>query len=262
MVFGNKRQLSKSSIAYIVLGVVLITLMAVVGTSAFLRTAVINVDGAVMYSSEEIIRASGLEPGNNLIFVNPQNVSQKIRDELPFVSTVQVTRVLPDTVLIEIVESIAIASVRFAGDYYVIDSAGRVLARSNDENLLPVPLQGLIEIRGVEIEETPVGNNLKPVFGTETKLQYMQEVLTAMEREGIASDASYLDVSNIVNVFFGYMGRYRVILGGSTNLRPSNLRHNLGRLNDAVRVVQSNHPNTSGILDMSDESGPPKFTPD
>ena len=57
------------------------------------------------------------------------------------------------------------------------------------------------------------------------------------------------------------MGIYRVIVGGRENMRPSNLRHNLGRLEEDVRTIKITHPNTSGTINMSDESGPLRFTP-
>ena len=262
MPVNNKRQLSKGSIAYIALGIVLIAVMTVAGMSAFLRTTDFVVEGTSIYSVEEVVEASGLSVGANLMFVNTQNAIQNIRSELPFVSAVEITRKLPDTVHIQITESVAVAYIFFAGDYYIIDSTGRVLERSRggDGSITIANINDLVEIRGVEIEETDPGSMLKPVFGTETKLQYMEDVLTGLEREELINDVSYLDVSNIVNVHFGYLNLYRVILGGSTNLRPSNLRHTLSILPDSVRQVTEAHPNTAGDLDMSDESGSPKFT--
>jgi len=245
-----------------VLGIFLIAGIFILGASAFLRTTNFTVEGISTYSAEEIIEASGLSTGDNLLFVNTQNVAQNIRATMPFVSAAQVSRVLPDTILIEITESKAIASILFAGEYYVIDSSGRVLARYlASESALPPSMQDLIEIRGVEIEETAVGGNLRPVFGTETKLTYMQDVLSALERDDLYNDASYLDVTSIVNVFFGYMGRYRVILGGSTNMRPSNIRHNMTRLVEAIPRVEERHPNTVGDLDLSDVNRDPVFRP-
>jgi len=258
----GKRRLSKTSMVYIAIGVLLISLMTIVGMSAFLRTKDIIVEGASMYSAEEVVDASGVNAGDNLLFVNTQNVSLKIREELPFVSVAEVSRRLPDKVIIEITESEAIASVVYAGEVYVIDSAARVLARTYvGDPEMPVVLQNLIEIRGAEIEETDVGSTLKSVFGSEIKLQYMQDILEALEREEQADDVSYLDVSNIVNVYFGYLGRYRVILGGRENLRPGNLRHNLERLDETVFRIEGIHPNTTGDINMADESGSPKFTP-
>ena len=263
-----KRKLSKTSIAYVAVGVIMITLMTIVGMSAFLRAAEISVEGASAYTVEMVIEASGLSIGDNLMFINLQNASQQIRSELPFVKEANVVRILPDKVVIEVVESKAVARVTSAGWLYVIDSSCRVLASaygSNDEEIVLSSSSGdiysLIEIRGLEIEESTLGSTLKPVFGAETKLQYTQDVLSALEREGIADDVSYVDVSNIVNVYFGYLGRYRVILGGSTSLRPSNIRHNLVRLVESIPTIEERYPNTIGDIDLSDESAPPKFTP-
>jgi len=259
--------MSKSSIAYIALGIALITIMTLLGLSAFLRTSEIRVEGSKVYSIEEIIKSSGLIQGDNLMFINPDNVASKIRSELPFIEAVTISRLVPDTVLIEVVESVAIARVTSAGWYYIIDSAGRVLARSYnlDEadaiEELGIVYESLIEVRGLEIEESNLGSVLKPIFGAETKLTYTQDILTALERQGIEEDISYIDVSNIVNVSFGYLGWYRVILGGSTSLRPSNIRHNIERLVEAIPRIQASFPNTSGAIDVSDETIPPRFTP-
>jgi len=265
---GRRRQLSKSSIAYVAVGVVLITIMAIIGMSAFLRTAEIQVEGVSAYKTDVIIKASGLATGDNLMFINPQNISLNIRRELPFVKEANVSRVLPDKVLIEIVESVAIARITSAGIQYVVDSGGRVLASAyggDGEEIVISEISGdfnsLIEIRGLEIEETELGNTLKSVFGAETKLQYVQDILIALERDGLADEVSYLDVSNIVNVFFGFKGRYKVVLGGGAGLRPSNIRHNLVRLVESIPIIEQSYPNTPGDINLSDESVGPKFTP-
>ncbi|MCL2820070.1 MAG: FtsQ-type POTRA domain-containing protein [Oscillospiraceae bacterium] len=263
----RKRQFSKASIAYIALGVVLISVMTALGLSAFLRIAEIRIEGQQKYTSEEIIAASGLNAGDNLMLVNSRDLALQIRTKLPFAEEVHVSRVLPNVVSIEIVESVAVARVTSAGWYYVLDSNCRVLAGSyglsENEAVSDIvdDFESLIEIRGIEIEETPLGIVLKPVFGAETKLQYTQDILAAVERHGISDDVSYIDVSNITNVFFGYLGRYRVILGGSVNLRPSSIRHNLERLVESIPQINEHYPNTSGDINLSDDTAAPRFFP-
>jgi len=262
MAANNKRSLSKISTAYIALGIALITVMTVLGTSAFLRVKDIVVEGASMYSADEVVESSGLSAGDNLLLIDSHSVSTRILEELPFVSEVTVNRILPDSVSIEITESIATAYLTFAGEVYIIDSSGRVLSRSPaNETALSEITQDLIEIRGAEIEETQVGRALRSVFGSEIKLQYMQDILEAAQREGHLNNISYINVSNIVNIYFGYMGRYRVILGGRESLRPSNLRHNFEMLTLTIEQIESRYPNTSGDINMSDESGSPRFFP-
>ncbi|MCL2661877.1 MAG: FtsQ-type POTRA domain-containing protein [Oscillospiraceae bacterium] len=261
---GNKKRLHSTPIPYVAFGIILISLMTILGAGAFLRTNEIRVEGVVMYSPEDIVLASGISAGDNLLFISAQNVSQNIRAALPFVNSVQVTRALPNTVHIEVTESVAVAAITFAGEIYVIDSSGRVLARLPiaTPELEGVNIGDLIEMRGVDIEETAVGNLVRPVFGSETKVQYMQDILIALERDNQIGYVSYLDVSNIVNVFFGYQGIYRVILGGSTSLRPSNLRHKIGMLEDSVNQLREQFPNIPGRILWEHETGRATFAPD
>jgi len=263
MAVTGKRKLSKTSISYVAVGVILISLMTMIGMSAFMRIKEIRVEGMSIYTPEEIVESSGLIAGDNLMFINTQNISHVIREKLPFINGVKITRKLPDTVLIEVAESTAVASLSFYGELIILDSSGRVLARglTADITMCGVDMDNLVDIRGVELDDAPLGIILKPEFGTELKLQYVQDVLSVMEREGMINDVSYLDVSNIVNVYFGYLGKYRVILGGRTNLRPSSLRQNLSRLPEYVENFERTHPNTPSDINMSDESGAPKFTP-
>jgi len=238
--------------------------MTIIGTSVFLRAKEIIIEGTVMYSAQEIVESSGLSPDDNLMFINTQNISRDIRSALPFVSAANITRILPNTVLVEITESEAVASISFFGELIIIDQSGRVLARLSGTNqtLRGVELESLIDIRGLEIDDAVTGSTIKTVFGTEIKLQYVQDVLAMLDREDMIDDVSYIDVSNIVNVQFGYLDLYRVILGGSTNLRPSNMRNNLHRLVMFLPEIQRFHPNTPGRIYLSDESGQPRFVPE
>jgi len=263
----KKRYNNKTSTVYIALGVALILVMSLIGTSAFMRVNEIRVEGFSAYSIDDIVESSGISLGDNLLFINTQAVSQLIRRELPFVSSARVTAVLPDKILIEVAESEAVAKIAYAGETLVSDSSGRILARSSDEGFAQMygsteNLLKLIEIRGLDIDSVVTGSVLRPVFGSEMKLQYMQDVLSALEREEMENDVQYLDVSNIVNVHFGYLNRFKVNFGGATNLRQSNLRHSLGRLPETVTWIESRFPNTPGTIDMTDANADPKFNPD
>ena len=251
MAVNNKRQISKTPTAYITFGVTLLILMAIIGISTFLRANEIRVEGIAIYSREEIVESSGLSLGDNLFFVKATTISKNIRQALPFVKTAEISRVLPDKIFIEISESVAIASIAFAGDLLILDSSGRVLAQTTgNENTLPgIYLEDLIEVRGVEINDMSLGVALTPALGTESKLLNMQDVLNGLERDDLYGDVSYLDVSNTGNIQFGYMNMYRVVLGGI-----SDLRHKLGILPSAVSDIQLNFPNTPGDIDLSDPS--------
>ncbi|MCL2425688.1 MAG: FtsQ-type POTRA domain-containing protein [Oscillospiraceae bacterium] len=264
----TKRQLSRTSIAYIVIGVVMIAVMTIIGMSAFMQIRNIVIEGVSAYYAEDIIEASGMTFGDNLLFISSQEVSQNIRSALPFISAAQVSRIPPDTIMIKVTKSVPVATLTVSGEVYVIDIAGRVLDRARIGTPLQsdVDISALIEIRGVEIEDTSAGNNLRAAFGAEPRLQHMLDILEALESEDLLSDVSYIDISNIVNVHFGFMEIYRVILGsgasGNTDLRPTTIRHNLAGLEIYVLDVQERFHNMSGDIIFPRDSNRPEFRAD
>lgn len=240
----GKNMINKNTVIYIVIGILLITIMTFIGTGVFVRVLVIEISGAHMYTEEEVLEASRVSRGDNLMRINAQTVSQNIRAGLPFVSDVVIERRFPDTLFIEIIESEPIAYATFDGNTIVMDSSGRVL-QSGDYST-----ENLIEIRGLAIRDASLGRYIRPEAGAETRFQDMQEILAAFERENIKSDVSYLDISNIQNIHFGYMGIYRVLLGNAGELRLK--LHNLGGAVDRLSVEQ---PGIAGDINLNDPAG-------
>ena len=230
----------------VIICVLLVIGFAIYGLSVFMKITVIEVSGTMSYTDEEIITASGIAIGDNLLFLNTGRMTNSILAALPFINEVRIIRMPPDSIRIEVTESIEIAAVSIKNNIFIIDSNSKVL-RITDE----IPA-GLIEIKGVELLDVPEGDLLKSELGAETHLLYMKDVLKAIEREGIQSDISYLDVSNITYIHFGYINRFRVILGG-----PSNVRGKLERLSDHVVWVNTNYsPEETGDIHLIDPNDP------
>jgi len=263
MAIITRREFSRSSVIYIIFGIALICVMTLIGASAFLRVNYFVVNSSGFYTTEQIIEASGVSGGDNLLYLNTQTVSQNIKNELPFVNNVEIVKNLPDTLIITVTESNAVAYLLFEGDTIIIDSSGRVLERtqhlSNAGSGASVTINNkkLIEIRGVLINDARVGRQLRAEPGLESILTTMQNVLVAMEREGITNDVDYLDVSNINNIYFGYKGIYRIIVGGIADLRVK-----LNRLAADIQRIQEVYPNSRGVYNMTDDPNRYKFTPE
>jgi len=223
----NLRRMSKSAAVYIPFGALLIIALTILGTSGFLRVMQIEVAGESMYPENEIIIASGVSRGDNLLFVDTAAAARRIKAAMPYVSEASLTRLPPDKVRIEVTESIALATVTYQFETLVIDLSGRVLQRGGE-----IP-QGLIEVRGFSPGDVVEGAALRAQTGSETYLQFLLDVLAAIEKEGIQDGVSYLDMTNISNITFGYRELYRVILGA-----PNNLRSKLSSLPGAIAGVE------------------------
>jgi len=256
----SKRQLSKRSIAYILAGIVLIFVMTLIGSGVFLRILDIRVEGSYRYTAEEIITVSGLAFGDNLLFLNTQSVTNNIRESNPFADEVTVTRIMPNEVLIEIIESTPTASVAVADEVLIIDASGRVLesmSRAEFTGQRNTTLPALVEVRGITPENPAPGAILRSTrLDADTRIQTMREVLGSLEREGLVENVVYIDVSNITNIHLGYSPEYRVVFGGL-----SNFRSNLSRLHDFIEEVKRDHPGVPGVINMTDSARQPIFSP-
>ena len=182
---------------YIPIAVLIILFLAIFGTSVFLRVTQIEVSGASFYTDEEIISISGIIRGDNMLLIDRLGAQRRI-ESLTYISDVRIMRVLPDTIRIEVTERAAIAAIRYRGGYLTINSDGRILQREAASS------GGLIEIRGLEPVVPETGNILGAAPGAAARLRAMTDLLGVFEKNGIQSDISHLDVSNVNNITFRY----------------------------------------------------------
>jgi len=230
---------------YIPVSALIILLLIVFGISVFMKVLEIKVTGVSMYTDEQIISASGIMQGDNTLFIDTDAAARTIHKELPFIRDVTITRVPPSTVLIEITESKALAGITYKNSVLIIDSNCKVLVIMDN---LP---DGLIDVRGLSIEEPVEGSPIKVELGNETQLQYLKDVLDAIEKENIERDISYLDVSNTSRISFEYLGKFRVILGN-----PSSARNKLNKLHGIVAKIRAERSGgAEGEIDMTDPTG-------
>ena len=248
----KQRRTSRSAAVYIPACVLLILTLTILGTSVFLRVLEVEVIGSSMYSQDEILNASGIMIGDNLLFLDTEGIRLQLVAAMPFIREVTITRVPPYTLRIEIAESTAIAKIAFLDSTLVIDSGGRILS------LIEGSPATLIEIRGFTPVDVVEGSQLRAELGGSMQLEYMIDMLSAIEREGMYRSVSYLDVTNISAISFGYRDRYRVILGG-----PGNVRSKLRQLPGAVANIETRDASdVPYVINMSDPSGEWNFKPD
>ena len=239
-----QRRSSRSAAVYIPIGVLLIILLTVFGTSGFLRIVEIEVDGSLTYTNDEIIKASGISYGDHLLFLDGKAAARRIEQAMPFINGATVSRIPPGGVRIEVTESIAIAYIDIYGEALVIDSSGRVL------EVVTFAPDGLIELRGFNPGDSIMGSKLKAMQGGEYQMGIMLDVLSAFEKERMEGYVSYLDVTYITQIEFFYKNNYRVVLG-----QPNNLREKLNKLPEAIAEVEAKYPDGATGTLKAEQSG-------
>ena len=112
--------------------VIMLALVAAVvfGVAVFFKVSRVEVQGNSLYSAEQVVQASGIEVGDNLLTLNKATVAGNIITQLPYVEKVSVGRSMPDAVILEVQESTArFAVMSDTNVIWLINSSGKALER-------------------------------------------------------------------------------------------------------------------------------------
>lgn len=120
--------------------------------SPLLNVRDVQLRGARHTSAKEVIRVLDLASGTNLLRLSTEEVEAKVA-ELPWVQSVTVSRVLPDTLRIRIDEREPAMVLSLGAANWIVDDTGRVLATGTNESL-PV-------LSGANLDDIEVGMTLE-----------------------------------------------------------------------------------------------------
>lgn len=125
-----------------------------------------------MYSAEEIVMASGIKEGDNLLRLDCAKSEQRILDELLYVETAKVERDFPSSLDITVTKCIPAFNVQYSEGTLLVSKKGKILA---DNGFIT---DGLPIIYGLEPSETSLG---KPVASdNEHKNDAFAEIIASM----------------------------------------------------------------------------------
>ena len=141
-------------IKYAIITILIIVAIVLFFLSPIFNVKVINVNNNSKISSEEIISLSGILKEENTFKINKSKSIKSIKEN-PYIESVTITRKLPDTVNIDIVERETTYMIEFANGFVYINNQGYMLEISEEKKELPI----LIDIL-TPIETITEGNRL------------------------------------------------------------------------------------------------------
>ncbi len=203
----------------------------------FFEISDIQVEGNVIYSSQEITEASGLHTGVSGLLPFRTIASRRIRSRLPGVSSARISLVVPDRMVITVKETSAVAVLHTdSGILLLSQDCKAVSGFRGDEG-------ELLQVRGIRPLETQVGETMRVSDVESTKLSYLKEMLVLLTEEGMRQDVQDLDFSNVSDLHFRYLDRFTVRMGKQENLAK--------KLDLLKRIVDNLGAGDRGTLDMS-----------
>lgn len=192
-----KRRRGRFGGLYKVLSVLLIAGALAAACIVFFRVNTIEVAGNVRYTAEEIIEASGIRQGDNLIILPGIRISAQIQTKLPYVERVAIQRAYPDGVVVKVTERVAAASVDSAEGRWLISSQGKLLEKDNGT------IQA-VQVTGLTAVGAYAGGVLQAAEEEQLTAEYVKELLTVLERQGILLQCTSLDCTASTSMTLEY----------------------------------------------------------
>jgi len=218
----------------------LLTAVAVVAAlTLFFKVEEITVTGASRYQADEIIAASGVETGDNLILLDRYGIAQRIYTSLPYITDVSPKPKFPSTLIIEITETQPVAAVEGAGAWWLVNSGGKVL-----EMVDAAAAADYLTVTGVQAVEPSVSGRLSLPEESPMTAGRLCELLDAMEERSMFARADSLDLSDPEILILNYDSRFRVEMYYDANL-PFKLDGLLSVVTDYLE------PNERGTIRMT-----------
>lgn len=237
---------------YKVLSILLVAAALVAACIVFFRVNYIEVAGNVRYTAEEIIEASGIQQGDNLIILPALRISALIQTRLPYVERVAIQPAYPDGLVIKVTERVAAASVDSAEGRWLISSQGKLLEKDNGT------VQA-IRISGLTAVGAYAGGMLQAAEEEQLTLEYVKELLVVLERQGILTQCSGLDCTAATSIMLHY-GIYRMRLprGGDYSYYIQLAQSALNKGLEDGKILEGQ----GGLLDLTVSEGRVRFLAD
>jgi len=210
----------------------------------FFRVRSVEVTGSAYYTADEIRAACGVAQGDNLLTLSRARIAGNIMAELPYVSTVQVTRRLPDTLELTVTEyDVTYAAQGADGASYLITADGKITEKIDE-----TAARGHIAVTGLQLAGPDDD------VAAQGQHDALCALLQALEEAGLTKKAASVAVPSSYELSFWYGDQYEVKLGNSENL-PYKLAY-------LEKVLESLADYQTGTIDLSfSEGSEARFTP-
>ena len=210
----------------------------VAALTLFFKVESIQVAGASRYQADEIIAASGVEPGDNLVLLDRYRVSQRIYTALPYITDVQPRPKFPSTLEIEVTETRAAAAIQGAGGWWLLSAGGKLLEAVDAAGAAEYP-----RIAGIQAENPAVSAALVLPEDSPITAQRLQELLDALAVHEALPLVDSINCASPQELVLHYDGRFQVEM-----FYDADFDFKITYLLSAVDQLE---PNQKGILRMT-----------
>lgn len=218
--------------------------LAILSLTVFFPVKNITVKGDVPYTSEEIIKASGIEKGKNL-WMTGSDAEEDIPKSLPYIASAEVDRKFPSSVVITVKKANAVYCYKTEKEYLLCDAEGKVLETASKAN------EKLISVIGSTAKSTKAGNALS--YEDDAKQTLVSKLITALNENSITVNS--VDVTDNYDIILRVDGRFNVEFGSEGNASAK-----AAHLAEMIKKIDKDRAGSIDLSDYSPENSQGIFT--
>lgn len=203
----RRRRVGNYILYYLMAGVVIIVVFVVLANTLLFNCSSIESEGFERYTAEEIVAASGIKTGENLLHIDAAKAEENIISSLAYIDMAKVTKKYPTRIIITITEAEKWFCVYQDGVTAAVSRNGKILEHSAAD--------GLVTVRGFEAESIEVGVRLKSVI--DVKNNAPAEIMTAAEKAGLTK-ITEIDLTDRFDIKILYDNRITLEIGNITDI--------------------------------------------
>ncbi len=216
------------------------------------------------YTEEEIVEASGVHIGDNLLLLNKNQAVIGILNRLPYVSSVSMHKRLPGTLVLTISESEAMAAIQTGKQsWWLVDVNGKLLQQAaGSQSCMVVKGLTLVDPRSGEIIQVPDGvssgdGSQGTVPSQQLQKDSLLKVLHPLQDYDLQQHIRSVDLTSESELVLDYEGRIKVKIPLESNF-DYKIKYFAKILTEYVDVKWSDKD--TGTLDMTYDDGHPHLT--
>ena len=203
----RRRRVGNYILYYLMAGVVIIVVFVVLANTLLFNCSSIESEGFERYTAEEIVAASGIKTGENLLHIDAAKAEENIISSLAYIDMAKVTKKYPTRIIITVTEAEKWFCVYQDGVTAAVSRNGKILEHSAAD--------GLVTVRGFEAESIEVGVRLKSVI--DVKNNAPAEIMTAAEKAGLTK-ITEIDLTDRFDIKILYDNRITLEIGNITDI--------------------------------------------
>lgn len=218
--------------AFAILIFISLVVLATLSLTIFFPVANIKLAGKSIYTSEQIISASGIKENDNMFMPLFNGSKERIKSAMPYIKKVTYKYTLPDTVTIEVTPYIAAYQFKVKNDFVITAKDGTVLEILNKqrENTPTITVNALeYKVR-------------KPIaFGDSARQEIFTKVTESLKDFGHTFTA--MDLTDTVNI--------SLTVNDNTVIELGSVAHLVKKMNMAKKMLKTIPQGESGTLNLT-----------